>query len=161
MKKLGIALVLTVSCAGITALAQQRGSDFQSGLNIAQGLADGGQLVLARREDQRAIPVFGFYFLVDGRLIEIEISGPEVIKNKEIKDIPDIGPVNTKLINALKVRTKTKLPNSRFVEIALDKTKGKDVVSFTLNVVQDNIYVEVRTDGGSVTLDLTSGNLIK
>jgi hypothetical protein len=101
------------------------------------------------------------YFLIEGRLVELEIKGTEIVKNKEIKEIPDKGPVNKKLIDALKVRTKTKLPNARYIEIALDKTKGTKVLSFTLIPVGDDIHVDVRTDGGNVIMDLTDGKHIR
>ena len=160
MKKLSIALVLTLSCVGLTALAQGEGG-FQGGLDIAQGASGGGQLVFARVEGSTNTPQFGYYFLIEGRLVELEIKGTEIVKNKEIKEIPDKGPVNKKLIDALKVRTKTKLPNARYIEIALDKTKGTKVLSFTLIPVGDDIHVDVRTDGGNVIMDLTDGKHIR
>lgn len=162
MKRSFVAGSVLVLCIGITALAGDEGGGFLSGMDAAQQAAGGGQLVYGRDETMGNTPIYGFYFWVDGRLLEIEVGGGgDVIKNKEVKDITDKGPVSKKLIDALKVRTKTKLPNARYIEIALEKTKGKDVKSFSLAVVGDDIHVQVRTDNGSTTLNMTDGQPVK
>lgn len=151
-----IVTAVALSALAVGTASAQRDTpalNFLQALALAQADSSGLTLIYGRIE--QAGGQWGFYFMTpDGIIIEKEIHGKtgRLIKNKQIDEIGDRGKINPKVIEALRVRTLTKLPNARYVEIALDKNKG---VALGYDLVLGDNQLTVRVIGGS---DYSSGN---
>jgi hypothetical protein len=146
------------------ALAQSTPSvTFQQALATAQTNTSGLTLLLGRFENKGATPVWGFYFMTrDGWVLEKEISGSSggLVLEKRIKEITDKGKVNPQVMDALMKKLLTKLPVSRYFEIAQEQNGGTPT-GFELTMGNNGqLVVTVNTSAGSVQMDMTTGRIL-
>jgi hypothetical protein len=167
-------LRLSLMFAAIVALSlsldgtsSARGSDnstaqFQKAYAAAQDAFPDGQLIKARSEKNGAI--FGFYFMKDGKLTEIEVNATSL---KVVKQVTQSDPTNkagqvgqagqvsvdvVKLIGQQKAG-KTKLPEGRLLEIAADALKDTGISGIEYSIVDGKLVFKV----GDLVLDAATG----
>jgi hypothetical protein len=164
------ALVLAVVPA--SALAQGKQTlTMNKALTIAQQDSGGLSLLFGRVEGDTRNPVFGFYFLnADGVIVEREVGGQGKIEKDKVIDqiegsnVVNSGRVDLKVVDALRVRTLTKLPAHQYFEIAQGRNGGQGS-GYQLALVGDQLQVTVTgagTDGSTwqTTMDMTTGRII-
>jgi hypothetical protein len=143
---------------GQTGASGSGGVNFQSSLNTALQRAGEGQLILARSE---AGGVFGCYFLLpNGRILEIEMRGGRIIKEKEIS-----GEFSQELLDALKARKGAKMPFTRFMELASGEVKDGSLSRVEVKLDGKNIRVQIDVVAANQTrrveIDLATGKVVK
>jgi uncharacterized membrane protein YkoI len=136
--------------------------NFMAALQVAQELVPGGQLILARPEQKGNTGLIGFYFWVDGKLIEIEIGVGEKVEKIVEKDESKVSQV---LRDAIRARRGAKIPLSRFVELALGQIPGGKLSQLELTTDQDRlrVHLDVKTgeDTLRVNIDPATGRVVK
>jgi len=146
-------LALLLLAAPAAAQSGSTAGPFQNAFNVAQHQVPGGQLLMARVEGAN----YGFYFYVNGHIIEVEISGTgKVIKYKDEKDPNDIKDIPPEALALLGKRGKTKMPAGRLMEIAADNLKDTPLSSMFYAVVDDRLVFRA----GDLVLDADTGKVI-
>jgi len=155
----GLALVATLiignsaSAQKSTATAEQ----FQKALTTAQELVPEGILIKSRVE--KAGKVFGFYFLQNGFIREVEISITGKVVKDEKSDAADTKVVSADVLKLIgqKKAAKTKLPDGRLLEIAAESLKDAPFSEMIYEKVGDTLVLKV----GDLVLDATTGKPVK
>ena len=94
---------------------------------------------------------------------EISAISGGLVFQKKIQDIENKGKIDPKVVDLLKTKVLTKLPNQRYLEIAQDKTGGQ-AGEFILYVNGKTLLVQVNgvgDNGWKVTMDMTTGQILK
>jgi hypothetical protein len=139
--------------------------NFQEALATAQANTSGLTLILGRFETKGPgkTPIWGFYFMTrDGWILEKEISGSSggLVLEKRIKEITDKGKVDPKVVDALMKKLLTKLPVSRYFEIAQEQNGGTPTGFQLIMANNGQLVVVVSTSAGSVQMDMTTGRIL-
>jgi uncharacterized membrane protein YkoI len=146
---------------------------FMTAMAKAQALVPGGYLIQGRVE--RRGSVFGFYFMVNNTIREVEISGPtgKVIKDKTVKKIvggagveepgntnTSDSPLDPTLVDAINARKKAKLPYNRLLEVAMKEVKGGELSRIEAVVEGGKlvVYVDLKVDGKVKRVVIDAGN---
>jgi hypothetical protein len=153
-----VALGLTVCPA---TAQRDRADSFAAAIAQAHILVPNGTLLLARPEKKPGTKVFGFYFFVDGQIVETEITFPrgdtfklEPVSPAEAKKFGD------QLLTAVKNNARAKLPMAQFVEIAKEFAKSNEVNGLAVVLTNNELVVQVTTGSGVVNISWTSGQVI-
>jgi hypothetical protein len=158
-----IASLIVCGFSSAPALAQSGPKvGFQEALTQAQVNTSGLTLLLGRLENKGG-PIWGFYFMTrDGWVLEKEISGTGggVVLEKRIKEIKDKGKVNPQVMDALMKKLLTKLPVSRYFEIAQEENGGTPTGFELVMGGNGQLVVIVSTSSGSVQMDMTTGRIL-
>lgn len=122
-------------------------------MQIAEDKAGGGQVVVGRSEFKGGNHLYGFYFLINGRILEVEVRAPrgDVEKVKEANDPA----ITQAVMDALKARKGSKIPLFRLVEIAMQKNANAKVARFELTTEEGKLLVLVDVVTPEKTLQLT------
>jgi hypothetical protein len=165
MRNLLIALAVGALCSGRAAAQDPPKVSFQEALAIAQTNTSGLTLVLGRFETKGPAKnqIWGFYFMTrDGWILEKEISGSSggLVLEKRIKEITDKGKIDPKVLDALSKKLLTKLPISRYFEIAQEQNGGMPNGFQLLMGNNGQLVVIVSTTAGSVQMDMTTGRIL-
>ncbi|MFM8271928.1 MAG: hypothetical protein ACKODX_06280 [Gemmata sp.] len=120
------------------------------------------QFIRSRLEKKGTL--YGFYFFKDGKVYEVEVSvGTNTVVKNESQDVAVVGQKDTPkvsldVINLIKPQknAKTKLPDGRLLEIALDALKDAGVSEVTYFVSDGKLYLRV----GGVVLDAATGKQV-
>lgn len=137
------------------ASAQTKGITFNDALGIAQAQVPGGILIKGRAENNKtAGAVFGFYFWVDGKMREVEITtAGEVFKDSN--NTPD--PISRDVASLISAKgARAKLPDGRLAEIAANALNGAPVTSVAFVRQGDQLLAQF----GTVTLDASTGRVV-
>lgn len=116
--------------------------DFATALTTAQKKVPKGNALIARTEmskDNKGR--FGFYFLEDGKLqeVEIDVVSGDVVKFEEKKDFAKV----KKFAEAQKAAEGSKVSFTQAIEIASEKVKGGKLFEIELEMMGDKGVVEV------------------
>ncbi len=161
MTRYALAAAAAVALAAATPAAAQQPAPpktdpMTDALAIAQALVPGGVLVKGRNETSKAgAPIFGFYFWVDGKLREIEIT-PSGMVHKDTNKTPDPVSEDVAALITAKGRQRVKLPDGRLAEIAAGALNGTPISSITYFRRGDRLLVRF----GTVTLDSETGQVV-
>lgn len=145
-----------------------KSQEFIKATQIAQAEMPGAQLILSRVEKKGC---FGFYFLVNGRIFEIEVNAKKfkVDKAKEIDEIPS-DELNTpdalqQVIDAFAklpmVKGVAKLPSHFYFEKAIKASNVDGPTQVTMTIKDGKLVLVVQTDSGTITIDAATGAIIK
>jgi len=156
------AVVAVVLSLGETASARRAGDtadQFQKAFAVAQDAVPGGQLIRARVEMNGKVG--GFYFWLDGKMYEIEVSLStlRVIKqavSPSAVNTPQVSADVLKLIGQQKA-AKTKLPEGRLLEIAGEALKDTGISEVKYTVVDGKLLFQV----GDLVLDAATGKPVQ
>ena len=165
MRTMLIALTVCALSSARAAAQDPPKVNFQEALAIAQTNTSGLTLVLGRFETKGPAKnqIWGFYFMTrDGWILEKEISGTSggLVLEKRIKEITDKGKVDPKVLDALSKKLLTKLPVSRYFEIAQEQNGGTPTGIELILGNNGQLIVSVSTSGGSVQMDMTTGRIL-
>jgi hypothetical protein len=149
------AAAVALSTASPASAQTKGGVTFSDALGIAQAQVPGGILIKGRAENNKvAGQVFGFYFWVDGKMREVEITtAGEVYKDSNNTPDPISRDVAT-LISAKGARAK--LPDGRLAELAASALNGAPVTSVAFVRQGDQLLAQF----GAVTLDASTGRVV-
>lgn len=137
------------------ARAEEPELTFGQALAIAMRQVPDGVLINARVEGGS---VFGFYFWVRPKVVEVEISKNGTLK-KRVKQEPGEEEVSKDVVEMMQkmIRGKTKLPDGRILEIAGKALKDTPLKDLKYEI-KDGRLVAVT---GGVTIDAQTGNIVK
>jgi hypothetical protein len=125
--------------------------DFAAAYQVAQREVPDAQLLKARVEGV----LFGFYFWVGDRIVEVEINkDKKVVKKKDQRDDKDIP---QDVLQMLQKKGRAKLPPGRLLEIAAENLKDTPLSGLTYTKVGDNLVLQV----GDLKLDAGTGKPVK
>jgi hypothetical protein len=148
-----VATMLMISTA--TADDRPNAAGFAGALVVAQQQVPDAQLVRARAEVRGTTTVYGFYFYLQGRLVEIEVNQQgKVVKNTK-EDGDPVSKDIAELIE-LKKKGKAKLPEGRLLEIAGDSLKKTGVSDIQYQRDGDRLVIRI----GNLVLDAQTGRII-
>lgn len=159
------ALVVLVSSA---APAQTMPKNILEAFPIAQAEVPNGQLLQARVENKTSGKVYGFYFRLNGQVLEVEIfpSG-KVAKKTEIeptkgrkpggeeKDDPAIDPAVVALLTKQK-EAKAKLPDGRLLELAVAASGDTPFGEMKYEIRDGRLVIVV----GTTVIDAETGRVV-
>lgn len=145
-----------------------KNQEFIKASQIAQAELPGAQLIMSRVEKKGC---YGFYFLVNGRIFEIEINEKKfnIDKAKEVDEIPS-DDLNTpealqQVVQAFTmlptVKGVAKLPSHFYFEKAIKASKVDGPQQVTMTVKDGKLVLIVQTDSGKITIDATTGAIVK
>jgi hypothetical protein len=152
ISRIAMLMVVVLSPSIVTADTPPA-STFQSDLLLAQADAAGGILVRARAEGTNG-SINGFYFYINGTMVEIEVRGNKVVKNTAKDKIPiakDVIPLIEKMNKG-----KTKLPDGRLIEIAQEALKKAPIKDLEYKVVNGRLVIQV----GDLVIDAETGKVV-
>ena len=173
----GTVALVCLSTASATDWNGGTATEFAKALAVAQAQVPGGQLITGRAET--GAPVgnrFGFYFYLDGRIVEIEISptgqtlkrkedqpNPKLPRPKKPKIVEEIDPEPEKpvspdiveLIDKKKI-ARAKLPEGRLLEIAGDSLKDTPLKDMKYIIKDGRLVIQV----GTLMVDVETGTVI-
>jgi hypothetical protein len=154
-----LAVLLLVPGAGAVRADGAPLVDFQRAFAIAQAQVPKGLLVVARVEDKGQFggKVFGFYFLLGGSLIEIEINGNgDVVKKTDPSDPKKV--VSPDVVALLgKKGGRAKLPPGRLMEIAAASLKNTPLSGMKYLVMGGKLVIQI----GSLLIDAETGQILQ
>jgi uncharacterized membrane protein YkoI len=167
MRKVVCAAVLALGIAAVPAHAgdDQANVSLRTALKVAQKQVQSGILLLARSEGQGAR--FGFYFLVRGKIREVEVHGRT---KKIIKDEGDVTPdpnenLDPAAVEAARNYSGGKLPYDRYLEIAMETIKDTEPSRIEVSLSNGKLVMKVSFGSGdsaqTVLLDMATGKVIK
>lgn len=149
-------VLLAVALLAPTAPAQNAGTNpLVQGLSIAQAQVPGGILIRSRLEYKGKLPVQGYYFWLEGKVVEIELSQDfQVIKNTQKDPVP----VTQDVVKMIEKQTKgkAKLPDGRLLEIAIKALKDAPQGDLKYDIVDGKLVLRV----GDIIIDAQTGNII-
>jgi len=151
--------LLALLMIGLSADVSGQGTvSFKGALGIAQKQAPGAQLVQARLENNGTI--YGFYFVRDGRMIEIEVNlTGHIVKQKDEINPDDVKDISKDVLGLLqKYKGRAKLPTGRLMEIAADNLKQNQLTDLMAygKVGKDTLVFKV----GGLVLDARTGKVL-
>lgn len=139
------------------ALADEKATSksFAAALVIAQQQVPEAQLIRSRVESKNGATIFGFYFFLRGKVIEVEINtAGKVVKNSN-EDGDPVSQDIASLIDKQK-KSKSKLPDGRLLEIAGDALKNTGISDIQYEKQGDKLVIRV----GNLVLDAQTGRVI-
>jgi uncharacterized membrane protein YkoI len=166
MRKLIVAATLVLAAVAVPARAADEtpSSAFLAALRAAQKEVPSGILLLGRAESKGTL--FGFYFLVKGKVREIEVHARQktIVKN-EIVPSPDPDEnVDPAAVEAARNYSGAKLPYARYLEIAMETVQG-DPSRIEVALSNGKLVMKVTFGTGdsaqTVVIDMATGKVIK
>ncbi len=156
MLRFAIPMVLAAFVVVADAASARADVNFQQAFAKAQAATDGGQLILARVEKNGT--VYGFYFRVNTKITEVEISRTGKVVKKVTTEDEDTKDVSKDVIALIEkqVKGKNKLPEGRLLEIAADNLKDTPFSELKYTKVGDVLVVQI---GNEFTIDAQTGKV--
>ena len=150
-KSIATLIAIAISASAVRAQAPAQGTLLED-LRIAQAEAGRGSVLLRARPEAGGLS--GFYFFINGRIVEIEIRNKKIEKNTDKDKIPvakDVIPLIEKMNKG-----KTKLPDGRLIEIAMESLKDSSIKNLEYKVVDGKLMMQI----GDLLIDAETGKIV-
>lgn len=101
------------------------------------------------------LPIRGFYFWIEGKVVEIEINPDNKVVKNTRKDPTPVAQDVAKMVEK-QTKGKAKLPDGRLFEIAAEALRDAPLGDLKYAVVDGKLVLLV----GDLTIDAQTGNIL-